>query len=512
MMHGRIFWLFLIAGVFVPRLVVPDDFFIQDEQPWIDRSQLYVNALFSGDFAGAVRYPLSNHPAISLMTIIGPVMNLYGTYHGLDGTYEAWPLDDKRDAAVWARYVWGIACSSALLLLYRVVSHVHIFAGKRWAAGLLVVLLGLEPWVWGISRSVSVDVMMAIGVVGMLLSAVVAFETHRMQWVICSGAWFALAFVSKSPVFITAPFAFFLVSWIFPFSLRTCIQRGAVWLVSATAGIVVLWPPFLFHPIQRLTDVLARADLHATVQEVYDWPGIHPPLFIFTLSTFATVGCLIFLWNRFQDIRKDGWRFFALDIVLLAGIWHGIILVYLHGDHARKNLPILAVLGFMGALGWVWWMIRHRVPKAITILGLLVLQGIFVWPYFPHVISSYNILFPSIAGKRLLVDVGNGSRLAADYINQQDAREGISLGMDSLILPYVDAGKRKNMRSLPVHGMIEDLDPVVRQIIVPASLPARIHFDPDGKKLLESLRNRRVQTVLSIRGVPVFLVYSIDHE
>lgn len=511
-MYRRIFWFLFIVGVFVPRLVVPDDFFIQDEQPWIDRSQLYVDALFSGDFAAAVRYPLSNHPAVSLMTTIGPIMNLYGSYHGLDGTYATWSLDDKRDAAVWARYIWGIVCSSALLLLYGVVSHLRIFAGTRWAAGLVVVLFGLEPWVWGISRSVSVDVMMAIGVVGMLLSAVVAFEKRSSMWIIASGAWFALAFVSKSPVLITAPIALLLASIIPTLSPRIFLGRALIWFVSAYSTTIFLWPPFLLHPIERLTDILARAELHSTVQEIYQWPGIHPPLFVFTLSAFATIGCALYLWNRISDIRKYGWHFFALDIVLLAGIWHGIILVYLHGDHARKNLPILAILGFIGALGWVWVCVRHHVPKIITIVGICILQGIFVWPYFPHVISSYNVLFPSIEGKRLLVDVGTGSRLIADYINSKSPQEVFSTSMDSLVLPYLDVDMRKNLRALPADGKLAILDPAVTQVIIPMSFPARVLFDPIAQTLVREIADMAPIAVLSVRDVPLFLVYSVNHE
>lgn len=505
----RIFlWLFL-GAVFLPRLIVPDDFFIQDEQPWIDRSQTYANALFSGDFTGAVQYPLSNHPAIPLLTTLGPVMNLYGSYHGLEGTYNNWPLDDKREAAVWARYAWGIICSIALLLLYLVISNLNMFAGKKWAAGLVIVLLGLEPWILGISRSVSVDVLMAIGVIGMLASAAVAYEKRSIQWVLYSGFWFALAFVSKSPALITAPIALILASITFPIHWNAIWKRALVWGVGAFGTAIVLWPPFLLHPIDRVRDVFARAELHSTVQEIYQWPGFHPPLFLFTLSAFATVGCLLYIWNRVQDTRTKGTTIEGLDIVFLAGVFHGLVLLYLHGDHARKNLPVLAVFGFIGAVGWVWWLSRHKVSKEVTVISLLILQGIFMWPYFPHVISSSNVLFPSVAGKRLLVDVGNGSRLAAEYINAHDNSEVYAVPMDSLIAPYLDGDMRNSIRSMPSEGKLENIDPQVTNIIVPASLPARVSFDSDAKQLLKELQNRTPETVLSVRDVPMFYIYTL---
>ncbi|MEK7499619.1 MAG: hypothetical protein AAB649_03365 [Patescibacteria group bacterium] len=496
-----VFWFLLSCAIFVPRLLIADDFFIQDEQPWIDRSQMYVNSLFAGEFSEAVRFPLSNHPAITLMTTVGPVMNFYGWYHSLDGTYEGWSMDHKRDAAVWARYIWGIVCSIALLFLYCAVARLRIFHDNKIAAALVVVLLGLEPWIWGISRTVSVDVLMAIGVVGMLVSAVVAFEQKSMKWVVVSGFWFAVAFVSKSPALITMPFAILLVR-----------KRALVWVMSAYVGCILLWPPFLLHPIDRLLDVLGRAELHSTVQEVYLWPGFHPPLFIFVVSTFATLGCLLYMYNRIYNIAKNGWNFFALDIVFLAAIWHGAVLLYLHGDHARKNLPVLALLAFIGAIGWVWVLQKKRVSNSMMIMSLLVLQGIFVWPYFPHVISSYNVLFSSAEAKRLLVDVGNGSVLIADYINSHGSNEVYAIPMDSLVAPYMDNMKRGNIRGLPQGGSLENLEEVVTKIILPASLRARVSFDSDAKKLLEDLQYSKPEAVLSVRDVPMFYVYTYDHE
>lgn len=506
------FWFLLCFAIFIPRLLIADDFFIQDEQPWIDRSQMYTNSLFAGEFSEAVRYPLSNHPAIPLMTSVGPVMNFYGWYHSLDGTYEGWSFDHKRDAAVWARYMWGIVCSVALLFLYLPISALYIFQKNKLAAGLVVVLLGLEPWIWGISRTVSVDVLMAIGIVGMLVSAVVAFEQSSNKWVIASGIWFAVAFVSKSPALISAPFAILLASATTAWSVKEMGTRAALWILSAFVACAVLWPPFLLHPIERMSDVLGRAELHSTVQEVYLWSGNHPPLFIFVLSAFATVGCLLYVYNRLRDIHENGWKFFSLDILFAAAIWHGLVLLYLNGDHVRKNLPVLAMFGCVGVIGWVWSLQKTRVSSITMVAGLIILQGIFVWPYFPHVISSYNVLFPSDSGKRLLVDVGNGSVLIANYINSHEPSEVYALPMDSLVAPYVDNTKRRNMRSLPANGELKHIEPSVTKIILPASLPARVSFDADARQLIEEMKHQKPEAVLSIRDVPMFYVYTYDHE
>ncbi|MBI3255628.1 MAG: hypothetical protein HYZ63_01530 [Candidatus Andersenbacteria bacterium] len=501
---------FLALTLFLPRLFTPDTFFIQDEQPWIDRSQLYINSLWEGDLNGAARYPLSNHPAIPLMTVVGPAMNFYGWYNGVEGTYGGWSVDDKMQAAVWARYVWGIACSLALLLLYICVRYLRVMTSTPWQAALVVALLGLEPWIWGISRSVSVDVFMAIGVVGMLVSAAVAFENRSWHWPAISGAWFALAFVSKSPALITAPLALGLAVGLPNKDWRQWWYRIVAWLGAAYVAAMVLWPPFIIHPYERLMDVLARAELHSAAPESYYWPGVHPPLFIFTLSAFAFVGCLFYIGLRVVETRRQKKFVWAgLDMVLVAGLFHGLTLLYLQGDHARKNLPVLALLAFVGALGWVLVMRRFRVSWRFLVPALLVLQGIFVWPYWPHVMTSYNRLFPSEAGKRLLVDIGNGSRLAADYINSQPAAYVWATGMDSLILPYVDGDKRGLLRALPADGKIMSLADDVTHLLVPASLPARVTFDPAAHMLLAELEGTKPIVIISVRDVPIFWVYQV---
>lgn len=499
---------FLGLTLFLPRLLTPDTFFIQDEQPWIDRSQLYINSLWEGDLNGAARYPLSNHPAIPLMTVIGPTMNFYGWYNGVEGTYGGWSVDDKMQAAVWARYVWGIACSLALLLLYGSVRYLRVMTGAPWQAALVVALLGLEPWIWGISRSVSVDVFMAIGVVGMLVSAVVAFENRSWHWSVISGVWFALAFVSKSPALITAPFALALVAGLPRGHWREWWRRIGAWVVSAYVAAMILWPPFIIHPYERMMDVLARAELHSSAPESYYWPGVHPPLFIFTLSAFALVGCGLYVGLRVWEMkRRKQFLFSALDVVLVAGVFHGLVLLYLQGDHARKNLPVLAMLAFVGAIGWVLILRRSRLSWRFLVPALLILQGVFVWPYWPHVMTSYNHLFPSVGGKRLLVDIGNSSRLVADYINSQSKDYVWATGMDGLILPYVDGDKRGSLRSLPGDGRLESVHPEVTHLVVPASVPARVTFDPAAQPLLDALEGIRPIQVLSVRDVPMFWIY-----
>jgi hypothetical protein len=142
-------------------------------------------------------------------------------------------------------------------------------------------------------------------------------------------------------------------------------------------------------------------------------------------------------------------------------------------------------------------------------LGLVILQLAFIGPYFPHLLTAHNILFATPAAKRLLVDVGNGSRLVADYINEQETTAVFATTMDSLIQPYLDPSRRSQLRAFPTSGKLEDVDPVVTHLIVPASFPARINFDPVARQLLEELQEYQSSKTLAIRRVPLFFVYEL---
>lgn len=494
--------------IFIPRLIWPDQFFIQDEQPWLNRSQIYTNALLAGDLVAAAKYPLSNHPAITLMTVVGPTLNTYARYHSLSGTYESWSGYHKITSAAWARWVWGIVCSLALSGILLMASRLAYFKDRLWLAAALAVWLGLEPWIWGVSRTVSADVMMAIALVASFIAAGWARQQRKWWLFSLSGAWWGLAFISKSPALITLPIVVLFCALQPPSHLKTSLRRIGWWLAGAYLAMAVIWPSFLVSPWQRLTDVLARAELHAGAPEVYLWPGIHPPFFLVTLSVLSFLGCIVYIILRIWHVKSGRRDLHVFDALLAAAVFHGTVLLYVAGDHARKNLPVLALLAVVGFAGWVE-LLRKLKIKFWAISALILLQLFIGGIFFPHLITSHNILFSTVASRRLLVDVGNGSRLAADYINGLSSGEVVAAPMDSLIQPYLDDEHQLVLRPYSPSGRLDDLPPEVSYLFVPASLPARINFDNQAKNILADLESKKPKALLSIRSVPIFFVYQL---
>ncbi len=497
----------IAAGIFLPRLWQLDAFFIQDEHLWINRAQLYSTALQHNDLVAASAFELQNHPAITLLSTVGPTMQLYAWQHELPGTYESWPLNNRREAAAWARLVLGLVASCALFALYRLLSKLKFFAGIPWAAGGIAILLGLEPWIWGITRTVIVDTLMAIFLVLSLVTGALARERRDMRFVALAGAWWALAFLSKSPSLIILPIALLLPTVLHPREWKFMLQRLVVWVGGAYLTLITVWPPFLLHPVTRFRGVFARVEYHTALEETYLWPGWHVPFFMYILSGFAVIGCVLYAWLRWRACRRDRSQLLAFDILLISGVWFGAVLLYLHGDHARKNVPVLALLATAGAAGWILLLRRYRCLRPWGVLGLVALQFVLVYPWFPHLPSYHNVLFPSREGKRLLVDVGNGSRLIANYVNWHHEPIIAATNLPGLAAFYVREDRRKNLRRLP--AQLRDLAPDVTHIIVPESYPARINFDPAAVSLLHDLEGKQPETVLSVRDVPLFKVYRV---
>jgi hypothetical protein len=313
--------------------------------------------------------------------------------------------------------------------------------------------------------------------------------------------------MTKSPAF------FFLPIVLLPFLLRpprdwkNTLRDFVLWVVSAAIVGIAVWPPMWFHPIRRLHDIWNNIFSHVEVPEVYVWPGFHAPLFLSLLSTITLGGIVVYFLLQLWSLVRRRWNFSFLitDLFFSGGLLFGILLLIAGGDHARKNLPALAFLSIPGAIGWLWLARRLRVLPWAAIGGLLVLQAATAFPWFPHFPSYHNPLLRSEEGKRLLVDIGNGTRLVADYVNSH-APTVFATNLPGLIQPYLTEDRRENIRRLPKSGNLKELPEDVAYLVIPESFPARVLFDKGAAEMLRQLKGRQSVTVLKVRDVPLFSI------
>lgn len=130
-------------------------------------------------------------------------------------------------------------------------------------------------------------------------------------------------------------------------------------------------------------------------------------------------------------------------------------------------------------------------------------------PWFPHLPSYHNPLLRPPDGTRLLVDVGNGSRLVADYVNAHPEPIVVATNLPGLVQPYLSPDRRGTVRRLPKDGNLASLPPEVTHVVVPESFHARVTFDPGARALLPRIAGRTPEAVLRIRDVALFSVVRV---
>lgn len=501
-----------LALLFLPRLINLDAFYIQDEMLWLSRSHYYIEKMMAADWHGLGDYPpFSTHPGVTVMSTVGPVISLYAFTHDLANNYEQWSVIDKRQAAVWGRAVVGLVSTLVLIAFYWHLRQLKVFQANPWLAAGLTIFFGLEPAVWAMSRTVHLDSLLSLLLVTTFASAVKTREQPSLTWASITGLWSGVSLLTKIPALIFFPFIIFIFMLRPRADWKQTLKVIMTWAVTTGLTFFVLWPALWPRPIAMLQWVLGRAAFHVESPEAYVWPGIHLPFFIFSLSAVTALGCCLYIGWRLYQLWRGQWNFdlILLDSLFLAGLGFGLFLVYTAGDHARRNIPAVALLSLPGLAGWYFILKKFHLTSAWTITSVLLIHGLLVVPWFPHLPSFHNPLIQSDDGKRLLVDIGNGTRLVADELNHTNEPIVVATSLPGLIQAYIEPDSPVTFRRLPKNGLLTNLEPDVTHLIIPLSFPARINFDATAKTMTEQLTGFTPVKIISARDVPLFAIYRV---
>lgn len=503
----RLLALLVGIAVLVPRLLFLDAFIIQDEWLWLTRAHAYAHAVTEGQWETLHQSPpFSLHPGAPLLALTSPLVSLYAQMQALTEPFEAWPSDEQRGAAMFVRVGLGVVTSALLVALFSVLLHTRLFASRPLWAAASVIALGWEPWVLGMSRAVHLDALLSLFLLLAVVLAAVAREHTGWRFAALSGSAWALAFMTKSPA------VFFLPIVLLPFFLRpprfwkTLPRDLGAWALAAIATAIAIWPPMWFHPLLRLREILSQMYSHVEVPEIYVWPGSHLPLFLTLLSAVTFVGLVLYVLLRaWSAVRRENqWKFLVTDLALAGGALFGVLLLIAGGDHARKDLPTITFFSLPGAVGWLTILERFRALPWVSVTALLALQAALTFPWFPHLPSFHNLLLDT-EGKRLLVDIGNGTRLVAEHFNTRPPVV-FATNLPGLIQPYLSEDRRGNVRRLPKSGNLAELGADVQYLVVPESFPARVLFDRGAAELLRQLEHQQPEITLRVRDVPLFSI------
>jgi hypothetical protein len=472
-----LFWSGLVVVfvlAFVPRLVYP----VSRYMLWYDRAITFWEALERGDLEETYR---QYHPGVTTMWIAGLGLRAYTSAHGLSfaDLHEPPPLSTSPQSPPGRAAVAAIAAvvSVCIALSYALLSRL-----TKWPVAFCAgVFLALDSYYLTHSKMVHVDALMASFMLVSALALICYMQETRTLFLVGSGAFAGLAFLTKSPSFFLIPYTGFVLAlqtfqetadedsgWIHKLGRFT--WRCLAWGLVAGALFFLLWPAMWQRPVEMLRRVVLNATMHAELPhpnpnfflgQVTDEPGIlYYPVALALKSTPITLPCflaaivfLLWRWRRGQSSR-------VMWLLLLYGIGFLLMMTYGAKKWARYILPVFTTLDVLAAWGLVQlaeftgrrqaWRKWTWLPGAIIAVALFI-HAAAVLRHHPYYGTQHNLL---LGGSRTaerffhMGDQGEGLDLAARFLNTLAGAESLAVGVRNRETPMFRANFVGDTRSI----------------------------------------------------------------
>jgi hypothetical protein len=456
-------FVFVIAALWIPRVVALDRFVTIDENNWVPRSVRFYAALAQGDYGATF---LREHPGVTTMWA-GTGGVLWNSLPLEDTGAELIHIDEHGlairgqpftvlELLVAGRFVIVLVNTLVLALAY-------LFAQRL--LGLLPAFLGFlliafDPFHLAHSRLLHLDGLLSSLLFLSLLAYLSYLNRHRMLSLIVSAIAGGLGALTKSTAAFLVPTLVLLSAA----DVWRCRAAGGpvrigrllwrfIWPLLLWAGLallvfVALWPAMWVDPLGTLAKVSGQALQyagrgHASPEffagQIYADGEIATPLFYPTSylwrgTPVVLVGLLLaavaFLlrWGPFS--REEARR--AITGLVLYVLVFSVLHTLGSKKFDRYLLPVYAPLDLIAAAGWaalVAWLADRRTASrwryvALFLLGAMVaVQAVGTMRTFPYYLSYYN---PLLGGSKRAPEVmqigwGEGLDQAARYL---DGRPG----------------------------------------------------------------------------------------
>jgi 4-amino-4-deoxy-L-arabinose transferase-like glycosyltransferase len=467
--YPKLDWLLLLILVFIPRLLNLDVFLTPDEPLFLKHAREFAAGLSSRDWSLTLGI---GYPGVTVAWWAAPVV---GSAQSELGAYVA-----GRVMTVWAN---GLM----LLVLFGVA---RFLSGHR-PAFLGVTLLALDPYMMAYSRllhnEVSLTLFMTLAGLCWLLwlrqssarlrtGSGVGNKASGRRWLLLSGLFTGLAFLTKSTALLLGPMLIALLGgWLLAdkFSASAAspkydslpslfypLFRGLIGLAAVALFSIIIffavWPAMWTMPGQALDLTFGKLlnDQEAGTGNMgFFWMGrfiqdpgpfFYPVAFVLKATPWLLAGLIVSLGllitKRHTPATKNTvltsiplW-FFALTYLILMTIASKKSVRYLLP--AFPTFYLLAGLAFYqisGSLGR-WIRTKPQVaaglfrtfssfPRSLAPLLLFLPLTLFTLIYHPYYFTYYNPLLLGWlwAPQTLLVGWGEGLDGAARYLNQKPA-------------------------------------------------------------------------------------------
>ncbi len=294
-------------------------------------------------------------------------------------------------------------------------------------------------------------------------------QNSKLIWLLTSGAFGGLAFLSKYPALFIGAFAALTLLLVYLRRARSLgvgrviafwLRDMTIWSLAAGVVFVVCWPAMWVSPIETVSTILADA-LRASGgahpkgsfflgRPVPD-PGalFYPIVVVFRTTPIVFLGALLALWRLALSFKFSvlSFKFSVLSstapaqnsklktqnskliwLLILLGyvILYALLVTYGGKKQDRYLLPAFPAIAMLAALGYAFLLTAARrghesPPGWLWLLpgSVLLLQVLMVLPSYPYYFSYYNPLAGGGPAAARLIQVGWGEGLneAADYLN-----------------------------------------------------------------------------------------------
>jgi 4-amino-4-deoxy-L-arabinose transferase-like glycosyltransferase len=295
MFWGGLVIVFVLA--LMPRLFYPSSRYMV----WYDRSVHFWDALMTGRFGDTYQ---RHHPGVTTMWIAGFGLRLYVAAQGWssDALVDLPPamLSPQGEPAQAATAVLGFSIATCVILVYVLLVRM-IGWSIAFCAGCL---LALDPFYITHSKMIHVDGLLASFMLVSALFLIGYLREGSWAYLILSGIFAGLAFLTKSPSLFLIPYVglamllnrliagdFASLVWsdarVWGRELWRISRSWAMWILVAMCILFLFWPALWSEPWKTVSRIARRVQHHV------DTP--HPGANFFAGQTTGELGLLYYL-------------------------------------------------------------------------------------------------------------------------------------------------------------------------------------------------------------------------
>jgi hypothetical protein len=463
--RSRAFWCGLVVVcllALVPRVV----YSVSRPMQWYLRAASFWKALLDGDLASTYQ---QYHPGVTTMWIAGLGMQVYAVAHGWSGDELLDPPRPSPTSVDFKPYpveagviALGIAISLCVCLAY-----VLLVRLLGWRIGFIGgCLLALDPMYLAESKVLHVDALLATLMLLSALSLVAYLQLKRLWWLVLSGVFAGLAFLTKSPAIFLVPYAALGVicrhfcesvvgsssGHILGTRIVKVVRDLMMWVFVVVGVFVICWPAMWVMPGDVLEGMLEGSGFHAEIEHQnpnffagqVTYEDVGPVFYLATVAwkttavtLLAFLAAVILLLRRVKlwADRKPLWGL----LVYIGGFV--LMMTLAAGKEMRYVLPVFLALDVLAAwgldrvasaLGKLEGRLTQIRRPAVIIAALLVIQAIVVLRHHPYYGVHHNLLLggSQVAQHVLpLGDQGEGADAAARFLNSYPGAERRTAGV-----------------------------------------------------------------------------------